>query len=280
VVYVTSPAFFPSIAHIRDKKIIYDCMDDLLEFTLTVRLKTRFFRYEKKLIQKSYLVVFSSNYLKNVVEKRAPFAFSSIVVNNAIQIPEKHTEISQQKNNSLDSIFCGRQHRIISYIGTVSDWFDYDLLVKAANNKAVQFYIFGPVEHHFNPAENVLFFGPRRHDEVFYIMEKSDALIMPFMLTQLIQSVNPVKLYEYIYSGKPVISIRYEEALQFEKYVYLYNAGDIDSLQKTLDELERNNYTPKASPHEMRNFVLDNTWEKRIDTLLPYLNNYIEERDP
>jgi hypothetical protein len=44
---------------------------------------------------------------------------------------------------------------------------------------------------------------------------------MPFQVTDLIQSVNPVKLYEYIYSNKASISVRYDET-ELLKKIYLF----------------------------------------------------------
>ena len=47
-------------------------------------------------------------------------------------------------------------------------------------------------------------------------------LVMPFKLDDLVQAVNPVKLYEYVYSHKPAIAIHYAETEQFEQFVHLY----------------------------------------------------------
>jgi hypothetical protein len=54
--------------------------------------------------------------------------------------------------------------------------------------------------------------------------------------------------------------------------VYLYEAGNLESLEDILSKLETNNYSPKKPPEEMRRFALANTWEKRIDSLQSYLN--------
>jgi hypothetical protein len=49
--------------------------------------------------------------------------------------------------------------------------------------------------------------GQNHTKEIKSIMAEADILFMPFQVTDLIQSVNPVKLYEYIYSNKASISV-------------------------------------------------------------------------
>ncbi|MDR1582697.1 MAG: glycosyltransferase [Prevotellaceae bacterium] len=268
VIYVTHPTFFPSIKHIQSKKIIYDCMDDVLGFPQSTMMRKLNNAYEKKLIKKADLTIFSAKFLQETVAQRVIFPFRSVVINNAINIPQR--EISHSV--SLENIFHISKKRIISYIGTIAEWFDYELLVRIANkNKSLLFYIFGPTSIKFPPNENIIFWGPQSHENIFYIMNKSDALIMPFQLNNLIRSVNPVKLYEYIYSGKPVISVRYEETEVFKDYVYLYDAGNIEDCLNIFATLEKKGYSAKASFKESTMFALSNTWEKRVIQLLNYI---------
>ena len=49
--------------------------------------------------------------------------------------------------------------------------------------------------------------------------------MMPFILNELIESVDPVKLYEYINFEKNIICIKYDEILRFKDFVYFYNTA-------------------------------------------------------
>ena len=42
-------------------------------------------------------------------------------------------------------------------------------------------------------------------------------MIMPFKLNELVKSVDPVKLYEYINYNKPIISIFYQEIKRYSQ---------------------------------------------------------------
>jgi hypothetical protein len=61
----------------------------------------------------------------------------------------------------------------------------------------------------------------QNHTRVKSIMAEADILFMPFQVTDLIQSVNPVKLYEYIYSNKASISVGYDET-ELLKNIFIY----------------------------------------------------------
>jgi hypothetical protein len=269
LIYITSPVFYPIIKKIQNKRIIYDCMDDMLSFSQPEKGRIIVERYEKELIKKAYLTLFSSQHLQKTVQKRMHCQFNSLIINNAINIPE-----ASGPNSQLKSIFTSKDKKIISYIGTIADWFDYELLVKMVRQRQdVVFYLFGPGRKIFPEEPGIFWRGPQRHDDVFYIMEKSDALIMPFQVTELVKSVNPVKLYEYIFSGKPVISVKYEETEVFQEYVYLYDADDSESLMNIFNMLKKNQYGAKKPFEEMRKFALLNTWEKRIEQLIPFIDS-------
>jgi hypothetical protein len=54
-----------------------------------------------------------------------------------------------------------------------------------------------------------------------------DVCIIPFRVVPLTMATNPVKFYEYISSGKPVVSVRLPEMEQYAEICYLYE-GDAE----------------------------------------------------
>jgi glycosyltransferase involved in cell wall biosynthesis len=267
MIYITHPSFFPIVKNIKNKKIIYDCMDDSLCFPGEEKKRRRIYLYEKNLISLAFLTIFSAKHLQNVIQMRYNISFSSIVLNNAINLPLQ----SGTNNIQLKNLFLNKRKKIISYIGTISEWLDYELLTAMVRRENMDVYLFGPIIAQFPAEKGITFCGPQEHKDIFFIMDHSDILIMPFKLNELIKSVNPVKLYEYIYSGKPVISVKYEETINFEDFVYLYNAGDLQSLINILDLLKNNNYTTKKNLEEMREFVSLNTWKERVKILVKHI---------
>lgn len=254
-VYLTHPILFSKKINVP---IIYDCMDDVLEFSSELNKKKELFILEKQLVQHSSYVFFTSEHLKNTVLKR--YSLDNVcekffVNNNAIELPKTHI---------LESIKLGGSDRIkFVYIGTITEWFDFNLL-ETLDKKKYEFHLFGPVYNtSTDRQENLIFHGSVSREKIFSLMQAADILIMPFRVNRLIESVNPVKLYEYIFSCKPIISVKYGESLKFSDYVYLYEDGDAKSFQDCVKKIEANGMKCKTSETDCKNFAENNTWNSR-----------------
>ncbi|MDE5758216.1 MAG: glycosyltransferase, partial [Allobaculum sp.] len=254
-VYLTHPVLFSKKINVP---IIYDCMDDVLEFSSDSAEKKELFILEKQVVRHSTYVFFTSEHLKDTVLKRYTLdnvCGKSFVNNNAIELPKTHM---------LESIELSESNRIkFVYIGTITEWLDFNLL-ESLDKEKYEFHLFGPVyDISTDRQDNVIFHGSVPRERIFSLMQAADILIMPFRVNKLIESVNPVKLYEYIFSCKPVISVQYGETLKFSDYVYLYEDGDSKSLEACVKKIEANGMKCKASETDCKNFAENNTWNNR-----------------
>ena len=243
--------------------IIYDCMDDHLAFPSIKKnyvLKNIINNAEKKLIRNADLVIFSSDYLRNQVHKRHGISIKSIVINNAIEMPNNAGLKKSLVADKIKSL----SYPIV-YIGTIAEWFDYEMMINLLNSqKDLNLILVGPLSSSKVNHPQIHYLGPVVHSEIFNIMKVAYALIMPFKINELILSVNPVKLYEYIYSGKPVISVRYNETEKFEDFVYLYN--DFEELDKIL-KIIKDKSNDEVYMQKCLSFVAKNTWEERANQI-------------
>lgn len=241
--------------------LIYDCMDDIIEFPNNKLNPQKSINAEKKTYEKANIIFCSSTYLMNKIQKR--YGERDIkIVNNALA----SYSISEEKNST--QYFDKSSNKKIVYIGTVSEWINFDLVNRLAQIPFVDFYFIGPYKEESKKlvkSNNIHFTGPVEHNKVNQLMAESDILIMPFILNELILSVNPVKLYEYIASGKPCFAPKYGESLQFKDYCYLYE--DDDECYAMIKELLTNNGKAKKSHTECIKFAQNNTWEHRISEI-------------
>ncbi|MDR2474854.1 MAG: glycosyltransferase family 2 protein [Bacteroidales bacterium] len=267
--WFTSPTLYRSVQNIipRKIKVIYDCMDDILAFPAIQSdpvWKKEMRKAEKEMIGRANAVFCTSEHLKEKLMARYGSESDEItVINNALNIYNNiHAEtLPDEIATAFDSGI-----KNLTYIGTVSAWFDFETALQALNMYPdLHLYLFGPTEVDIPRHERITHFGPIRHEQVYAVMEKAGALIMPFKLNDLILSVNPVKLYEYIYCGKITIVRKYGETSVFGDYVYLYdNASEFISL---VDKYMRNELTLKQTPETCHQFGMDNSWEKRVDKI-------------
>lgn len=269
VIWMTTPIYFHVVKKIIlvEQKVIYDCMDDCLEFPL-LRGIQEYCHNEKQLIERADHVFFSANYLKNVILKRYHICnnIKSTIINNAV-VPMWASGENSKKKIDHDEKF----H--IAYIGTIAQWFDFELIEKSLEEFSnIQYEFYGPIEKGVSfQHPRVIFHGPVPHNELMNIMQQADALVMPFKLIPLVLSVNPVKLYEYIASMKPTICIAYDETEIFKDFVYLYH--DSSEYIKYIDKLIKGTLNFKRTREEVRLFLNNNTWETRGKIIREIIKN-------
>lgn len=273
IVWITHPTLYPQIkcALGKNNRLVYDCMDDMVAFPEVKndpKKVNSILKAERELIEKSSAVFCSSEYLKNIILNRAFVEREVSVINNAIELPSnnnvsledmpKEVRDKYDKLSSLTDIFM--------YIGTISEWFDFEKIERLTREiPTLNVVLIGPAYAATipqNPQIHVL--GPMDRKFIFAFMDRATALIMPFVLNDLIESVNPVKLYEYIFSGKPSIATFYSESEKFKEFVCLYH--NYDELKQMSLGIIEGNIVPKPDS-EVKNFIRQNTWEERFKSI-------------
>jgi glycosyltransferase involved in cell wall biosynthesis len=253
-------------AKTKNIKIIYDCLDNQIEFPVAQQneiLRTSILSGEKAIVENADIIFCSSDTLKQVITKRYEIEKNIHVINNGIKL---NTDIRIKDVPSIND----SKKKIITYIGTISGWFDFKLLQMVCEKfSQIEFHLYGPLEVIIPFNKQIKYLGILEHKDVFNVMSKADAMIMPFKINELIKSVNPVKLYEYIYSGKIVIAIRYYETEKFGNYVHLYDNSNsfLEICKKVVD----GTVTSKANLLDAQNFCKENTWEKRVNDIVHLL---------
>lgn len=156
-----------------------------------------------------------------------------------------------------------RTQEIFGYVGTMGNWFDWDLLVAFAELRPQGlFRLIGPVIHPIGRhlPVNVEILPPCDHASAMVAMNAFTVGLIPFKRNQLTSSVDPIKYYEYRALGLPVISSRFGE-MEFraeEEGTFLCDQqGDAGLL---IDAALR--YQPDEK--SIQQFRINNTWSARF----------------
>ena len=257
VIYCTSPEFASIIQKSFKGKVVYDCMDDMLAFSKQSHLKERVRKQEEAMVERADTVFVTSERLKGILEKRYPEATRKFnLVRNGYD--GKIVEIDSHKKNEIYT-FC--------YFGTISHWFNFDYILKSLNDfPSIQYKLIGPVEAGTNipQHERIVYLSPVKHDELFEVTKDTDAFIMPFQLNDLILSVDPVKLYEYINFGKDILCIKYPEIERFSPFVHFYD--DYESFRNNIEVMKKSDHR-KYTENERLCFLSTNSWAQRADMI-------------
>lgn len=254
--------------------VIYDCMDDMLAFPSKIDLEATK-RRESDLIGRADVVFCSASHLAEKLRSRYHTDREIVLLNNALSINENEY-VSTKDSEKIAPTFFKSPNFKLSYIGTIADWFDFNLIEKVIREMpSLEVHLWGPFSPNIKEKHNhdrLFFHGPVDHKFVKSIMGASDALIMPFVLNELILSVNPVKLYEYIYSGKPNLAPKYGESLPFGSHTYLYG-NETDCIEE-IKRIATGHPSISESKSSCEAFVKNNTWKERMNVVFEKLKGF------
>lgn len=260
-IWITYPLLYDFIPNNYNGKIIYDCMDNYVSMAPS-HLKKLIENQEQKLIHRADYVLASSKKLMEIV----PGLSKAFLIRNGYVFQEsKQIKIANKKKKY-----------IISYFGTISSWFDFELLNKSLNQfDNIEYHLIGPKEKilnlsNINLSSKIIFEGTVEHNNLYEKIKNDDALIMPFKINEIILSVDPVKLYEYICFGKCIISIWYPEIDRFAPFVYFYKSEQ--EYLALISNLSKNGFPPKYNKQQQNDFLKQNTWDERYNQIKAILN--------
>ena len=128
----------------------------------------------------------------------------------------------------------------------------------------------------FNRCSNIHLFPYISHAMIPRILEQFDLLLLPFQLTPFSHYINPLKLSEYLSSGKPIVSTPLSEVVRIasfpEKTVYfIENPEDLGRIvERALSE-----DTPLQKARRI-DLARSRTWEKTTARLASVVNELLE----
>jgi len=265
-VWVLHPIYERATRRLGTCPVVYDCMDDHLEFI--GQGTERLAQAERRLVARADLCVFSSATLAQRVNQRSP-SRRQTVVNNAVS--QRFMELAQQASVAAKApprSSAKLNAPTFGYFGTISHWFDWALVMRLLQAMPqARLQLVGPLETPVPQHERIEHLGVLAHADLVGFAQGCDILLMPFVVNRLIESVDPVKLYEYIALGVPSLAPRYAESERFEPFISLYrNHDEALALVKAL--LQR----PPQPRAGALQFLTHNTWEARGAQLFEQLD--------
>jgi glycosyltransferase involved in cell wall biosynthesis len=97
----------------------------------------------------------------------------------------------------------------VGFFGLIHEWVDIDLIARLADALPYSFVVIGSAKRDMSELErrpNVYVLGRKPYAELPAYSRGFQAAIVPFEMTELTVSVNPIKLREYAAAGLPVVS--------------------------------------------------------------------------
>ena len=214
------------------------------------------------------------------------FATSSVLVERAATLRTGSTYLfpngvdfehwQEVSNISVPSAIQHIPHPIVGYFGTLSHWIDREVILGVSTRYPLwQFVFIGPRAD--DGFLDTVFSRPNCHwlDSQPYetlpgLAVQFDVCWMPFRQTDLTEAVNPVKIYEYLALGKPVVAPSLPDLIQLGPAVkFATNTNKYGQLIKKMIE-EKND---AGKEDERRSLARRFSWS----ILWQQAQNYVSE---
>jgi glycosyltransferase involved in cell wall biosynthesis len=116
--------------------------------------------------------------------------------------------------------------------------------------------------------KNIIFLNYIKRDDIANYINYSDICFIAYKRNEFINGISPIKLYEYLAFGKPVVTTYFPETEFFEDLIYVSNTDEefISNIDRALDE-DIETYAPKRI-----NFAQRNTWNARLKEINGFLS--------
>lgn len=254
---VDLPFWWPLVRALRASRgwpLVYDCMDYHRGFSTN---ETVMLAQEDALTRGSDLVLTTSHFLQRQMIELNP---RCVLIPNGTDY--EHFRFPPLGNPPE---MRGVQEPVIGYYGAIADWFDTDLLRELALARPEwRFVLIGSTLYaDLAPLEalpNVSLLGEKPYDVLPQYLHTFDVAIIPFKKTPLTEATNPVKLFEYLSAGKPVVATDLDELRHYADYVHLADTPEtwLAALEIALED------TSLMRIQARQEFARQNTWAARF----------------
>jgi len=189
---------------------------------------------------------------------------------NVVYLPHgvdfDHFAATSHPSTSIPSEIAALPRPVIGFHGLVQELIDFDMIDAIARERPTWSIVlvgrrnFDAVALPKRP--NIHYLGDRTYSEIPRYLKGFDVCLIPYRLVPRTLYANPVKLREYLATGKPIVSTPLPEVLAFGDLVEVATTA-----QEFLERIERCLRRPDAQSARRMTAVRDQTWASRAAVL-------------
>lgn len=230
---------------------VYDSRDDWEEFAKVGMAKWHHPGYERYVVQQADIV--------SAVSRPLARKMSALVGGREVHVSP----------NGLDPEFPlprgprrpSKRAPVVGYFGHLTDkWFDWPLVIAAAQRyPQYTFELAGHGQPKLDLPGNVRLLGLMGHNDLADRSRSWSLALIPFKNSPLADAVDPIKVYEYLHLGLPVLATYFPQCREYPgTYITEGREEFLELMPKLIGtELPR---------RETESWLSENTWEQRVRT--------------
>ncbi len=230
---------------------------------------------EQSLLRRADLVFVVSEPL---YRSKSPYNPRTFLVPNGVDFEA----FSEAREEPEPPDLSGIPHPRIGYVGVLNDKIDLALLRSVAEERPQwQLVVVGPVMVRRGQEKvdalaalpNVHMLGHRSVHSVPLYMLALDVGLMPYRLNLWTANISPLKLYEYLAAGLPIVSTPIPAVAPFADVVHVAEPGEF----VTGIEVALSDRTPEKA-ERCRRIARQHTWDSRVEEISMRVEDVLRSR--
>lgn len=273
--WVHHPYQLEDLDLVGEKLLIYDCYDDYITSGNSLKRRINLKEREQEILKRADCIIVASEVL---LKEKSKINDNVYLIPNAVEY--EHFFKGAQE---IDELSMKNDGPVLGFTGKITPRLDFRLLYRLVNNNLDwNFVLIGPRENESNlkkdpayrtfvTAPNVNMLGPKPYQELPLHMRSFDVCLIPYDIDNPFNiHCSPLKLYEYLATGKPVVSTNLPIVKDFKGIVRISKDREDFERQivKAVQEKDKELY------HQRLKVAKENSWQMRAEKILKviYLN--------
>lgn len=236
---------------------VYYCVDDFTTWPGVSGDTMR--RLEQRLLPHADVIIATST---GLLETRGPAVRRAHLLTHGVDGAHFRKALTSPPHPAL----AGLPGPILGLFGSFDARVDGGILRDLATRfSGGSIVVLGPVDRdlsEFRPHKNIRFFGAVPYADLPAHISALDALVLPYVVDASTDMINPLKLKEYLATGKPVITTPLPEAKLLSAFLTVSDrAGFADAAEAALRQGARS----KSIPPDLEAFLELESWEGKAE---------------
>jgi len=254
------------VGKMGEDRTIYDITDDWITLTQSEALTRLIIEQDRELCRVADAVIVCSQKLYDLKKELAQ---NLHLIPNGVDA--EHYRCVLEGTGPLPEETAAWPHPIYGYTGTIHpDRVDVDL-VEGMAQRLTQgcFALVGPFflpdadRDRLLATGKVFFTGPIPYARLPQFMRAFDVSITPHRVTPFTESLNPIKLWEYLAGGKPIVATNVAGFRDFPQFVQI-----AQSEKEFLHALQEAQHEASSLPEARRAEARKHSWDARVEQIL------------
>jgi hypothetical protein len=276
IIWISRPSFFDLAKKLNKKIIIYHVVDEYSTYSdIGAKKKKRIQKQEFKILEKVDVIITVS---KNLYESKSAINKNTYLVQNAVDYLSFAKALNSEKQTPNDIFYLPRP--IIGYSGLIANKLDFNLLKYMSDaypNWSIT--MVGIINAKYCGSEikllkqskNIHFLGLKEIEEIPYYVNAFDVCIAPYKVNEHSKNMDPLKIYDYLATGKPVVTTNFPTAYLFKDVIKIAKTKE-EFIKHVRDSLYEDN---NNLMRERQKIAKKNTWDTRVEDISQIISLHI-----